>query len=188
MRSLPGLVAVLAGRVDGLGGGRTLGYGRGENAELRRRLGMDSGNSGTPPSKERSGQGARKASAGGPRGGGPRIAGREASKAMGPGWNPEGCPTGPNGLIRRPGAAVRGRSGPHRPVRLGWGQVWDILPVVMEKVHWELPRPRCGSCQKVTAAVPPYGQAGSVVYGPNINAAAFCSPARATCPSSGPRC
>jgi hypothetical protein len=50
--------------------------------------------------------------------------------------------------------------------------VWDILPVVMEKVHWQLPRLRCGCCQKVTTAVAPYAQAGSVVYGPGINAAA----------------
>ena len=53
-----------------------------------------------------------------------------------------------------------------------WAQVWDILPVVMEKVHWQLPRRRCGCCQKITTAAAPHAQAGSVVYGPGINAAA----------------
>ena len=47
---LAGLVAVLAGRVDGLEAENT-GL-RAENAELRRRLGMNSGNSSIPPSKE----------------------------------------------------------------------------------------------------------------------------------------
>jgi transposase len=51
-------------------------------------------------------------------------------------------------------------------------QVWDILPVVLEKVHWWLPRRRCSSCQKVTTALAPWAQPGSVVYGPGINAAA----------------
>jgi len=50
--------------------------------------------------------------------------------------------------------------------------VWDTLPVVMEKVHWWLPRRRCGCCKKITTAAAPHAQAGSVVYGPNINAAA----------------
>lgn len=53
-----------------------------------------------------------------------------------------------------------------------WAQVWDIVPVVMEKVHWQLPRRRCGCCAKITTAVAPHAQAGSVVYGPNVNAAA----------------
>jgi transposase len=55
---------------------------------------------------------------------------------------------------------------------MSWAQVWDILPIVMEKVHYLLPRRRCG-CGRTTTAVPPFGTAGSVSYGPNLNAAAI---------------
>jgi hypothetical protein len=37
-----------------------------------------------------------------------------------------------------------------------WAQVRDILPVVAEKVHWWLPRRRCGCCKKVATAAVPY--------------------------------
>jgi hypothetical protein len=50
--------------------------------------------------------------------------------------------------------------------------VWDTLPIVLEKVGYVLPRRRCSCCGKVTTAVPPAGQAGTVSYGPNVNAAA----------------
>jgi hypothetical protein len=55
---------------------------------------------------------------------------------------------------------------------MSWAQVWDILPVVLEKVHYLLPRRRCG-CGRTSTAAPPFGAAGTVVYGPNINAAAI---------------
>ncbi|MGH3718119.1 MAG: IS66 family transposase [Pseudonocardiaceae bacterium] len=50
--------------------------------------------------------------------------------------------------------------------------MWDILAVTLEKVHYLLPRRRCG-CGKTTTAAPPFGAAGTVVYGPNVNAAAI---------------
>ena len=50
--------------------------------------------------------------------------------------------------------------------------MWDILAVTLEKVHYLLPRRRCG-CGKTTTAAPPLGTAGTVVYGPNLNAAAI---------------
>jgi hypothetical protein len=52
----------------------------------------------------------------------------------------------------------------------GWAQVWDILPVALEKVHHVLLRRKCG-CRAVTTATPRSGQAGAVCYGPNLNAA-----------------
>jgi Transposase IS66 family len=55
---------------------------------------------------------------------------------------------------------------------MSWAQVWDILPVVLEKVHYLLPRRRCG-CGCTTTAAPPFGAAGTVTYGPNLNAAAI---------------
>ena len=56
---------------------------------------------------------------------------------------------------------------------MGWSQLWDIPPIALEKVHYLLPRRRCGCCGKITTAVPPFGMAGTVAYGPNINAAAI---------------
>jgi transposase len=54
-----------------------------------------------------------------------------------------------------------------------WAQVWDTLPIVLEKVHYLLPKRRCGCCGKLTTAAPPFGLAGTVSYGPNVNAAAI---------------
>ena len=56
--------------------------------------------------------------------------------------------------------------------RLG-AQVWDLPPITLEKVHYLLPRRRCGCCGKITTAAPPFGAAGTVAYGPNVNAAAI---------------
>ena len=55
----------------------------------------------------------------------------------------------------------------------GWAQVWDLPPIALEKVHYLLPRRRCGCCGKITTAVPPFGAPGTVAYGPNVNAAAI---------------
>jgi hypothetical protein len=168
---LAGLVAVLADRVGAL---------EAENAELRRRLGMNSGNSSTPSSKEPiAAKAGRKAK---------RLAdrsSRERSKDRKPGGQ-QGHPGSgltPTAAPDRTEAAAAPAQCPGCGADLAdpasgasdasaaWAQVWDILPVVMEKVHW--PRRRCGCCQKTTTAVAPYVQAGSVVYGPNINAAAI---------------
>lgn len=56
---------------------------------------------------------------------------------------------------------------------MGWAQVWDIPPIVLEKVHYLLGRRRCGCCGKITTAAPPLGAVGTVTYGPNVNAAAI---------------
>ena len=56
---------------------------------------------------------------------------------------------------------------------MSWAQVWDLPPIALEKVHYLLPRRRCGCCGKITTAVPPLGAAGNVTYGPNINAMAI---------------
>lgn len=54
-----------------------------------------------------------------------------------------------------------------------WGQVWDILPVVWEKVHYVLPKRRCGCCGTLNTPAPPFGRAGAVAYGPRLNSAAI---------------
>jgi hypothetical protein len=55
---------------------------------------------------------------------------------------------------------------------MSWAQVWDILPIMLEKVHSLLPRRRC-RCGHTTTAAPPFGAVGTVVYGPRVNAAAI---------------
>jgi transposase len=145
-------------------------------AELERRLGMDSGNSSTPPSKEPLAAKARRKAA-------QRASLRERSKQRKPGGQPGHQGSGleperdpdrteraePPAECRSCGAGLAGA----RPAGRGWGQVWDIPPVRLEKVHWLLPQLRCGGCGKVTCADPPGGRAGTVVYGPNVNAAAI---------------
>jgi hypothetical protein len=167
------MVAVLASRVEAL---------EAENADLRRRLGMNSGNSSAPPSKDpiavKAGRKARRAA---------DRSSRERSPDRKPGGQPghQGSGLAPAAVPDRTetaeapagcrgcGADLAGPGAGATDAGVAWAQVWDILPVVLEKVHWQLPRRRCGSCAKITTAAVPCAQAGSVVYGPGINAAAI---------------
>ncbi len=144
-------------------------------ADLERRARMDSANSSVPPSKEDIAAKARRKAA-------LRASQRERSKDRKPGGQPghKGSGLKPSADPDRteradPPAECRscraGLAGA-RPERDGWAQVWDIPPVRLEKVHWLLPRLRCAGCGKVTCADPPHGRAGTVSYGPNVNAAA----------------
>lgn len=167
------LVAVLADRVDGL---------EAENAELRRRLGMNSGNSSTPSSKDSiAAKAGRKAKRSADRSSRERSGDRKPGGQQGhqgSGLAPAAAPDR-TGTAEAPaecrgcGADLAGPASGARDAGWSWAQVWDILPVVVEKVHWQLPRRRCACCKKITTAAAPYAQAGSVVYGPNINAAAI---------------
>jgi transposase len=142
-------------------------------AELEARLGRDSTNSSTPPSqdsiaakaKRRADRSSRERSADRKPGGQPGRKGSGLAPTVTPDRTetlpaPADC-SGCGGDLA--GAADAGVS---------WAQVWDIPPIVMEKVHYLLPRRRCG-CGKTTTAAPPFGAAGNVVYGPNVNAAAI---------------
>ncbi len=51
-------------------------------------------------------------------------------------------------------------------VGMSWTQVWDTPAIRLEKVHYLLPRGKCRCCQKITTAAVPFGQAGTVTYGP----------------------
>ncbi|MDQ3827047.1 MAG: IS66 family transposase, partial [Actinomycetota bacterium] len=132
-----------------------------KNAELRRRLGISSTNSSTPPSKDSIGH-------------------------KGSGLTPTATPDRTQ-TLPPPGACsgCAGDLSDAADAETSWAQVWDILAVTLEKVHYLLPRRRCG-CRRTTTAAPPFGAAGSVVYGPRINAAAILLAARAMFPSSGP--
>ncbi|MGH3821509.1 MAG: IS66 family transposase [Pseudonocardiaceae bacterium] len=164
-QELAALVAGLAARVETL---------ETENAELRRRLGMNSTNSSAPPSKDSiEAKATRRAD----------RSSRERSKQRKPGGQPgrQGSGLRPASEPDRtevvdPPAQCRGCGdalGDAADAGMSWAQVWDILAVTLEKVHYLLPRRRCGSCGKITTAVPPWGAAGTVVYGPNVNAAAI---------------
>jgi transposase len=147
-------------------------------AELERRLGMDSSNSGTPTSKESIEAAARRKAA-------QRASQRERSKERKSG-----------GQKGRRGAGLEPARGDHiddmrqaePPAECSgcgdaladgvvagrtWGQVWDIAPITLSKVHWLLPKVRCTGCGRTTCADPPFGRAGTVAYGPNVNAAAI---------------
>lgn len=132
---LAGLVAVLADRVGAL---------EAENAELRRRLGMNSGNSSTPPSREPiAAKAARKAKRSADR------SSRERSKDgkpggqqghKGSGLTPAVAPdrteaAGAPAQCRGCGADLADPASGASGASAAWAQVWDILPVVAEKVH-----------------------------------------------------
>ena len=58
-------------------------------------------------------------------------------------------------------------------VGMSWTQVWDTPEIRLEKVHYLLPKRKCSCCRKITTSMVPFGQAGTVSYGPNVNAAAI---------------
>jgi transposase len=142
-------------------------------AELEARLGRDSTNSSTPPSqdsiaakaKRRADRSSRERSADRKPGGQPG----HQSSGLAPTMTPDRTQTLP------PPSNCCGCGGDLADAAdagMSWAQVWDILPVVLEKVHYLLPRRRC-RCGRTTTAAPLFGAAGTVSYGPNINAAAI---------------
>jgi hypothetical protein len=56
---------------------------------------------------------------------------------------------------------------------MSWTQIWDTLAIRLEKVRYLLPRRKCSCCKEITTSMMPFGQAGTVTYGPNVNAAAI---------------
>jgi transposase len=146
-------------------------------AELERRLGMDSSNSGTPSSKEgiaaREGRKARRRQSSErergkdrKRGGQPGHPGKGLARDPDPGEREEAAPPSEcrkcgSGLD---GAAVAGRR---------WAQSWDVR-ITRVVTEWLLPGLSCPCCGEVAFAAPPPGlHAGSVSYGPGLNAAAI---------------
>jgi len=147
---------------------------RAENSALKRKLGTDSTNSSTPPSQDSlAAKGKRQA----------QRSQRVRSKDRTPGGQPG-----------RLGSGLMPASAPDRTetaaapadcsgcgsdladgtdVGMTWTQIWDTPPIRLGKVQYWLPRRRCSCCKKVTTAVVPFGHAGTVSYGPNVNAAAI---------------
>lgn len=148
-------------------------------AELERRLGTDSTNSGTPSSKdtiearerrkserkkrdaserERSKDRKRGGQPGHPGSGLSRDPDPQERKAADPPAECSACGTGLTGVAAS-GAA--------------WAQVWDVKITRWVTEHL-LPSLLCPCCGKVTtAAAPPGAHQGTISYGPGINAAAI---------------
>jgi transposase len=147
-------------------------------AELERRLGMDSSNSGTPASKEPIGAKERRKAERRPR----QAPERERRKDRRRGGQP-GHPG--SGLARDPDPGERESADPPaRCSRYGagldgaesagssWSQVWDVR-ISRLVTEWLLPMLKCPCCGQVTtAAAPPGAPAGTVCYGPGVNTAA----------------
>jgi hypothetical protein len=117
-----------------------------ENAELRRRLGMNSGNSSTPSSKDSmAARAGRKAKRSADRSSRERSADRKPGGQQGhkgSGLTPAAVPDR-TGTAEAPaecrgcGADLAGPAAGSSDAGWSWAQVWDILPVVLEKVHWQ---------------------------------------------------
>jgi transposase len=144
-----------------------------ELARLRAQVGKDSTNSSIPPSKDSIAAKAKRRKATSQ-----RVRSKDRSPGGQPGRKGSGlAPTGEPDRSERaePPGECSGCAQPLTDAEAAgesWTQIWDIPPVELTTVHWVLPRRRCGCCGKTTTASTPFGQAGAVVYGPNINAAA----------------
>ncbi|MCA1708352.1 MAG: IS66 family transposase [Actinobacteria bacterium] len=142
-------------------------------AELEAQLGRDSTNSSTPPSQDSIAAKAKRRA---------NRSSRERSPERKPGGQPghQGSRLAPTATPDRtetlppPGdcSGCGGDLAEAADAGMSWAQVWDILAITLEKVHYLLPRRRCG-CGRTTTAAPPLGAPGNVTYGPNVNAAAI---------------
>jgi hypothetical protein len=147
-------------------------------AELERRLGMDSSNSGTPSSKEPIGAKERRKAGRKNR----DISERERRKDRKRGGQP-GHPGA--GLSRDRDPDEREAAGP--PAECSgcgtslagaeaagskWAQVWDVR-ISRQVTEWLLPSLLCPCCGKLTTAdAPPGAHPGTISYGAGINGAA----------------
>jgi transposase len=143
-------------------------------AELERRLGMDSSDSGTPSSKERIGakearrarqQSERERSKDRKRGGQPGHQGKGLKRDPEPGKREDAAPPAECRSCQAPLAGAE-------PAGARWAQVIDV-EFIRKVTEWALPGLSCPCCGAVTFADPPAGaHQGSVSYGPALNAAA----------------
>jgi transposase len=143
-------------------------------AEVERRLGMDSTDSGTPSSKERIGarearrarqQSGRERSKDRKRGGQPGHEGKGLKRDPDPGDKKDVPPSAECRSCRAPLDGAE-------PVEPRWAQVIDV-EFLRKVTEWALPGLSCPCCGTVTFAEPPAGaHQGSVSYGPTLNAAA----------------
>jgi hypothetical protein len=141
---------------------------------LKRKLETDSTNSSTPPSQDSlAAKGKRRAQRS------QRVRSKDRKPGGQPGRKGSGFDSGwhagsdrdrarPRGLFE-----VRGYLDDGTDAGMSWTQIWDTPAIRLEKVHYLLPRRKCSCCKKITTSMMPFGQAGTVTYGPNVNAAAI---------------
>jgi transposase len=143
-------------------------------AELERRLDMDSGNSGTPSSKERIGaKEARRA-----RQQSERERSKDRKRGGQPGHQGKGLQRDPDPGEKRDAASPAECRSCQAPLdgaeaaEPRWAQVIDVK-FIRTVTEWALPGLACPCCGAVTFAEPPPGaHQGPVSYGPVLNAAA----------------
>jgi Transposase IS66 family len=151
-------------------------------AELERRLGSGSDDSGTPSSKEPIAAKARrkaerKARREQGRGGSSRQRSADRSRGGQPGHPGHGLMRDPDPQQREevdPPTQCRGCGGDlagAADAGTGWSQIWDVK-VVRWRTEYLLPRRRCGCATTTTACPPAGGVINGVSYGPVLNAAA----------------
>jgi transposase len=147
-------------------------------AELQRRLGMDSTDSGTPTSRESIGarerrkagrrsrqESERERRKDRKRGGQPGHPGRGLSRDPDPDERKEAAPPA---QCSRCGTALEGA----KPAGQSRAQVWDVR-ISRLVTEWLLPALACQCCGQATVAGAPAGaHPGSVSYGPGVNTAA----------------
>jgi transposase len=147
-------------------------------AELERRLGRDSSNSGTPTSKEPIEARKRRTAERRNR----QVSERERRKDRRRGGQP-GHPG--TGLSRDPDPGERKSADPPaecsrcgaalddaKTAGSSWAQIWDVQ-ISRLVTEWLLPMLECPCCGQVTAAAAPPGvHAGTIAYGPGVNTAA----------------
>jgi hypothetical protein len=147
-------------------------------AELERRLGQDSTDSGTPTSKESIGAKERRKAGRRQRQESERERRRDRKRGGQPGHQGKGLARDPDpGEMKEAGPPAECRScralldgAPTAGPR--WAQVIDV-EVIRKVTEWLLPGLECRCCGTVTFAEPPPGaHAGSVSYGAVLNAAA----------------
>jgi hypothetical protein len=149
-------------------------------AELERRLGSGSDDSGTPTSKDSIAAKARRKAerqVRGERGGSARQRSADRKRGGQPGHAGRGLMRDPDPTQRvslAPPAACRccgGDLARARDAGTAWSQVWDVQ-VVRRRVEYLLPRRRC-ACTAVTTACPPDGGVvNGVSFGPVLGTAA----------------
>jgi transposase IS66 family protein/uncharacterized protein DUF6444 len=160
-------------------------------AELERRVGMDSTNSGVPPSKDPIGaREQRKSERRRERQSSERERREDRKRGGQPGHPGAGLSRDPDPDERPavPPPAECSRCGSGLDAALHktgtwWSQVWDVK-ITRFVTEYLLPLLTCPCCGKVNAARPPAGACpGSVSYGPGINAAAVLLSAFGNVPS-----
>ena len=147
-------------------------------AELERRLGQDSTDSGTPPSKESIGARERRKAGRRQRQESERERRQDRKRGGQPGHQGNGLARDPDpGEVKEAGPPAECRSCRARldgaaAAGSRWAQVIDV-EVIRTVTEWALPGLACPCCGTVTFAEPPPGaHAGSVSYGAVLNAAA----------------